>query len=283
MPPADVHPSTFHDAMVALTAIPRVVALLCQRAPGALSRRIDHARRIRDLGRDRAPGRRTDGPMPALTFDPVGHVYTLDGVRVPSVTQILKHAGLIDFSSVPPPVLENARLRGTHVHQAIHYFNEHDLDVATFDREFPECAGYLEAWITFTERRRFEPVLNERRLASRKYQVAGTADCFGFLDGAPVLLDFATGRPQDVAKDLQTGAYYALALEWAGDGADPELAVFLAQSRGALTRYGVALRVDGTFSLEPYSNASDFREFLALVGAYRIVANRRAALAEVTT
>jgi hypothetical protein len=218
--------------------------------------------------------------MTPLEFDPVAHAYTLDGERVPSVTQILKHAGVIDFSSVPAPILETARMRGTHVHAAVHYYNEHDLDLDRFAADFPECYPYVRAWVRFTNVRRFRAVLNERRIASRRYKVAGTADCFGFLDGQPVLLDFATGDPRDVAKDLQTAAYYALALDWSADGDDPELASFLASSRGALRRYGVELRADGAFSLHPYVGATDFREFLALVTAYRIVATRRASMAE---
>lgn len=223
--------------------------------------------------------------MAALTFDKAAHTYTLDGEPVPSVTGILKAAGLIDFSHIPEPVLASARRRGTNVHAAIHYYNENDLDVDAFTAEFPECAGYLRAWIAFTEQRHFRPVLNERRLASRKHHVAGTADCFGLLDGLPILLDFATGRPQDVAKDLQTGAYHALAVEWSAADEDPELTAFLAHSRGVLRRFGVALRSDGAFTLEPYVNPSDFREFLALVDAHRVVTRRRpgtvAALPEV--
>jgi len=211
-----------------------------------------------------------------LTFDPDSHTYVLDGVEVPSVTGVLKRAGLIDFSSIPNGILETARARGTVVHKAIHFFNENDLDVDRFAHDFPECIGYLDAWISFTRSRDFVPVLNERRIASRQYQLAGTADCFGLLDGLPILLDFATGRPQDVAKDLQTAAYYALATEWARED-DPELAAFLARSRGIVRRYGVALRKDGTFSLDPYTAPTDFREFLTLVEAQRIVARRRPA------
>ena len=212
--------------------------------------------------------------MRGLTFDEVSHTYLLDGVPVPSVTGVLKRAGLIDFSSIPNGILEHARARGTAVHKAIHYFNEQDLDLDAFYRDFPEYDGYLRAWIAFTEQRSFVAVLNERRVASRRHQVAGTADCFGLLDGLPVLLDFATGRPQDVAKDLQTAAYYALATEWAQED-DPDLASFLGRSRGVLRRYGVALRKDGTFSLDPYTAPTDFREFLTLVDAQRIVARRR--------
>jgi hypothetical protein len=209
-----------------------------------------------------------------LTFEPSTHTYTLDGEVVPSVTQILKRAGLIDFSGIPPTILERARRRGTAVHQAIHYFNENDLDVAAFEADFPESAGYLHAWIAFTDQRHFRAVLSERRIASRRHLVAGTADCFGLLDGLPILLDFATGRPQDVAKDLQTAAYYAIGTEWAAED-DPDLQAFLDRSRGVLRRYGVALRKDGTFALDPYTSPTDFREFLTLVDAQRIVARRR--------
>lgn len=215
-----------------------------------------------------------------LTFEPLSHVYTLDGRVVPSVTGILRYAGLIDFSSIPGPVLEKARARGSVVHSAVHYFNENDLDLDAFFRDFPDWTGYLEAWLRFTDQRQFKAALSEHRVASRRYQVAGTVDCFGYLDGEPVLLDFATGNPADVAKDLQTAAYYALGLEWAGDGDDPALATFLSSARGGVRRYGVALRKDGTFRVEPYTGAADFRDFLTLVAAHRIVTTRRGAVAD---
>jgi len=219
--------------------------------------------------------------MKGLRFDDATHTYLLDGEPVPSVTGVLKAAGLIDFSQIPPMTLDAALQRGRIVHQAIHFYNENDLDVAQFTREFPDYAGYFSGWLAFTQQRSFRPVLNERRVASRKHQVAGTLDCLGYLDQTAVLLDFATGRPQDVCKDLQTAAYHALAIEWAADDEDPELATFLANARNVLKRYAVQLRRDGTFTLEPYATPSDFREFLALRDAQRILARRRPALSEV--
>jgi hypothetical protein len=204
----------------------------------------------------------------SLTFFAADHTYELDGVRVPSVTGVLHRAGLINFDAVPPSILAAALERGRVVHQAIHFWNERDLDVAAFDRQFPECAPYLHGWITFTEQRRFVPVLNERRVASRRHQVAGTLDCLGTLDGTAVLLDFATGRPQDVCKQLQTAAYHALAVEWADE--DEELAAFLSK-HSVVRRFAVALRKDGTFRLEAYADPRDFRHFLTLVEAQRIV------------
>jgi PD-(D/E)XK nuclease superfamily len=230
-------------------------------------------------GDRRAHAGRRGAVLIPLTFDASNHTYALDGRVVRrSVTGVLKHAGLIDFSAIPPDVLERARVRGTTVHQAIHYYNEHDLDLDAFKVDYPEYWPYVEAWITFCDRRDFVPVLCEHRVASRRYHLAGTIDCLGLLDGRAVLLDFATGDPAHAAKDLQTAAYALLAHEWAPE--DPPLASFLARHR-AIRRYGVRLRADATFALEAYADPADWRHFLALVEAQRIVdARQRTAGAE---
>lgn len=84
-----------------------------------------------------------------VEFDAFSHVYTVDGVRFPSVTQVLQASGLIDFSKIPSPMLLEARDRGTAVHQANHYYNENDLDLETFCLEFPDYAPYVRAWADF--------------------------------------------------------------------------------------------------------------------------------------
>jgi len=210
-----------------------------------------------------------------LDFDPATHTYALDGVPVGrSVTGVLHRGGLIDFSHVPTTVLDRARVRGTVVHQALHYLNEGDLDLAGFAADYPLYVGYLEAWQFFLTARDFRPVLCEHRVASPAYDVAGTIDCLGVLDGRAVLVDFATGDPDDAAKDLQTAAYLALALEWRSE--DPALDHFFCHFGEAVARHAVALRADGTFSVETYTdNVRDRREFFALVEAQRIVDRRR--------
>jgi len=213
-----------------------------------------------------------------LTFDPDTHAYALEGVRVPSVTQILKASGLINFDGIPAGVLNAALERGTCVHTALHYLNEGDLDLDQFRKDFPEWVGYLDGWLSFCDQRRFEPILNEHRVASPRHLIAGTLDCLGLLEGEAVLLDFATGRPSDVCKNLQTSAYLALALEWASE--DPALAAFI-DAHSVIKRYAVALHKDATFRLEAYNDPTDFRQFLALVEAQRIVAKYRGERVEV--
>lgn len=215
-----------------------------------------------------------ESPMaPSLLFDEAAHVYELDGVIVPSVTQTLKASGLIDFSHIPPGILAAALERGRVVHRALHFWNERDLDVGEFIGTYPKYAGYLNAWIAFTEQRRFVPALCERRIASRKHQVAGTLDVLGEMDGVGCLVDYKTALSlASVAPDLQLAAYHALALDWASE--DAALAAFLA-AHPRLRRFAIQLKRDGTFRVEEYSDPRLFSEFLALLSARRIVERRK--------
>jgi hypothetical protein len=102
-----------------------------------------------------------------IAFDPVPHTYSVDGVRLPSVTQVLQAADIINFDGVPQPILLAARDRGAAVHQACHYFNEDDLDVEAFAAEFPTYWPYLSAWITFRRESGFELATDFDQVAGR--------------------------------------------------------------------------------------------------------------------
>lgn len=213
--------------------------------------------------------------VPGLTFDEPLHRYTLDGVIVPSVTGILKASGLIDFSGIPESILETARRRGTTVHQAIDYDNQRDLDREQFRLDFPDYVPYFEAWLAFVAEAHYVPVFNEGRIASRRLGVAGTFDTIGLLNGQAALIDYATGRPEDVSKDYQTAAYLGIVLDWSAEPeCDPQLQAFL-QRWPSIKRYAVALKRNGAFTLHPYSDPADYRKFLTLVEAQRIVTARR--------
>ena len=69
--------------------------------------------------------------MAQFEFDPAAHRYTLGGIVLPSVTQILR--GLDDFSNVPARVLEKARDRGNRVHAACNLDVLGTLDENTVD------------------------------------------------------------------------------------------------------------------------------------------------------
>jgi hypothetical protein len=215
-----------------------------------------------------------------LTFDAATHTYRKDGRPAwQSVTQVLKRAGLFDWMvAVPEPLLTRARLRGTAVHAAIHYWNENDFDLDDFRDRYPDIAGYVDAWVAFCAQQPFVPALCEYWIYSARYDLAGTIDCLGTLAGQAALVDFATGDPADVAKHLQTAAYLLVAREWATE--DPALEAFFA-AHPVVRRYAVQLRPDGTYRLNPYSDPADTRHFLALVEAQRIVDSYRRTQQEV--
>ena len=73
-------------------------------------------------------------------FREEGHIYLLNGVRIPGVTEVLPWG----YGSGH----EFQRLRGKHVHSAIQLFNEGVLDEDSLD---PQLLPYLSAYRKFRE------------------------------------------------------------------------------------------------------------------------------------
>lgn len=208
---------------------------------------------------------------PSLTFDAAGHAYTLDTAPVRSVTGLLRKVGLINFDGIPPTILEAARERGTKVHQAAHYYNEHDLDVLGFCRQFPGYAGYLQSWIRLMDTGRLETVLCEHRVACRTPRYAGTFDWLGVFDRHAALMDFATGRPEDAAKHLQTAGYVAALPAWATEPGEEALRAFVA-AHPFIARFSVKLDKHGGLpTVTPYRDPKDFTRFRLIAEAVNAV------------
>ena len=130
----------------------------------------------------------------AFQFDPAKHLFTVDGVTVPSVTQILKSVGLINFAGIPASVLNHKRDVGSAVHLATHYLDEDALDWSTVSEE---CEPYVRAYESFKRNSGFEPELIEYKSVA---QVDGMrfgmiVDRTGVIGGKPTLLELKTGEP----------------------------------------------------------------------------------------
>jgi len=148
---------------------------------------------------------------PALTFDPVPHIYRLDGIEIPGVTGSLQECGLIDWSMVPRAILDAAAERGTRVHEACHYLDDGDLDRATLD---PQYAGYVEAWERFQRDWGWQNMLVEHMAFHPALRYAGRMDRVGTLPNKIgghdlVILDFKTGDWVKAYR-YQMAAYNAL-------------------------------------------------------------------------
>lgn len=176
--------------------------------------------------------------MSAFVFQSKGHRYTLDGVRLPSVTECIREAGLtpsMDFVS------DWHLNRGSQVHAATALFDQEDLDESVLDAAL---RGRLEAWkafraatvadfaITEIEKPRHSPLL----------RFAGTPDRVGVWRGRPCIVEIKSGKP-DPSHGIQTAAYALLA--------------------SAVERLGVYLADDGTFKVVTYTDRNDAAVFTA--------------------
>lgn len=191
-----------------------------------------------------------------LTFDAKAHKYAINGRPVPSVTEIIAENGLYDPRHYP----EDARRRGTFVHQASVLLDEKDLHWPSVPEEW---AGYLRSWEAFKARMGVLIIETERRVFDPLYGVAGTLDR---------VMTFGTGT-----------AIWVIDLKTVGDGkgAAPfwtryQTAAYEAMYRretGALMlrRGALVLRADGSLPrLTEYDDDGDWSAFLALCEATKI-------------
>jgi hypothetical protein len=120
-----------------------------------------------------------------FVFDPGPHVYTLDGVVIPSVSTILAPIKT-DFNSIPASVLNKARDRGHAVHFACQLFDEDDLDWDTLD---PQIEPYVRGWQKFTAEH--DPLWTRIEVSDyhKTMLYAGTPDRKGAFGGKNVVVD----------------------------------------------------------------------------------------------
>lgn len=186
-----------------------------------------------------------------LQFDPVAHVYTVDGMPVPSVTQLLAPIKP-DFSMVPPDVLERKRQLGTEVHYACELDDEDDLDE---DSVPAAVEPYLAAWRRFKADTGAEVLMNEQRLFHPTLRFAGTLDrVVRVRSGDVYLIDLKASISMPASYGVQLAGYQLLLDESA--------------LTTKLARKGLQLRDDGTYKLVPYLNPNDLPAFMACLALF---------------
>jgi hypothetical protein len=157
------------------------------------------------------------------------HTYNPD---LPSVTEILKDAGLIDGTWWHPEAL----LRGQYVHEICEYFDEGKLDWDSVD---PRLSGYLEAYIDFRRETPMQGAWVEISRRSKDWLYAGTPDRV-IVDRPRAIYDLKTGQPERW-HGLQLAAY-----------------VQMLDDPYSYRRFGLYLKPNGRWRLKEYPRA-DFR------------------------
>jgi hypothetical protein len=141
-----------------------------------------------------------------LTLDPTTHIYRNErGDIVPSVTQILQCAGLVDFSGIAPAVLEAAAERGTIVHTITEYLDKGTLDEESID---PSLMGYVDGYRAFLKQfgiRKFMSI--EKMIYHKALSYAGKLDRVVISFDGPLLYDIKTGC-KEAAHEVQLAGYH---------------------------------------------------------------------------
>lgn len=181
-----------------------------------------------------------------LDFDAGTHTYSILGRPIPSVTQILHGAGIVDSAHYS----EATAWRGSVAHACCQLDDEGDLDEETVsDETWP----YLLAWRMFREDSGFTPEMVERQIFNRTWWYAGTLDRAGKMKtGERAVVDLKTGAVQKWHA-LQTAAY-AFALD------KPRL----------YRRFVVSLRRDGTYSVREFSIREADNDFSVFTAAHTL-------------
>lgn len=165
-----------------------------------------------------------------IEFDAAAHEYKIGGVKVPSVTQIIKEAGLMPTYK---PDANFAMVRGSHVHKATELYDLGRLDEESLD---PALVPYLAAWKAFRKQAViiFADGGIEKIVADQGGRFAGTLDRLGVdAGGALCVIDIKTG---------QEAPWHAL-----------QMAAYAMTQAGLPRRISAYLRPDGTFRAVEYA------------------------------
>lgn len=175
---------------------------------------------------------------PSFDFDEVKHEYRLNGAVIIGATSVLRRCGWVDGTYYT----EASRLRGTWVHQAIHYSEEGDLK---WDDKPEWIQGYLDAHQRFREDWQFTARLREVPLYHPQYLYGVMPDAEGLILGKePAIVEYKTGQ-------MQWWTKYQTALQ--------ELAIRAWETNPVWRRrFGVELHADGTYKVQEFKTHADY-------------------------
>lgn len=190
-----------------------------------------------------------------IDFDADKHIYSLRGIRLPSVTQIMTPMSLMLYDGIPAGTLEEAADRGTRAHEQVSNYvlygiKEHDDDTE----------AYIAAYMKFHEA--FNPtwIGSEYRVYHKQLRYAGTMDLVGYVEP-----DDGTGV--DVVDLKCTSAYHPVMLATQLAGYSEAL-----KSHGIKVRrrYGLQLQKSGKPRFEEVKDG--YKLFLHCLAIYNAMA-----------
>lgn len=187
-----------------------------------------------------------------VDFDEEKHEYSVGGIKVPSVSEILAPLSAERYGDLNPWMLKAAAAKGTAVHEACEM-----IDYGIEPDEDAETDGYLKAYTMFLMEHEakwgfIEGIVYYSRTEDELPMYAGRIDRYGFVDGVPAVVDIKTyaslSSDAQLAASCQTSLY--------ADALD---------SMGLLgnmwKRYILHLKKDGTYRLVDLNKWDDEHGF----------------------
>ena len=183
-----------------------------------------------------------------IEFDEDKHEYSVNGVKVPSVSEILAPLSADRYGQVNPWVLQAAAERGRAVHEATQLM-DYGFDP---DEDF-SVNGYLIAYQDFLSSTNVEWIYAEKIVCAYRFQspgsnaednvtYAGTLDRYGKINGQDAIVDIKTYASLTtdalLQASCQTALYRAALLDNISDRILPHI-----------KRYVLHLKKDGSWRL----------------------------------
>lgn len=188
-----------------------------------------------------------------FVFDAASHTYhDCKGLLLPSVTQVLKAEGFINFDGIPHHILERKRQLGTLVHQATQLLDQGE-ELAQF--VIPsEVLEYVDGYINFKNDCLFEPdpEFIEHRMIGELFRMryGMTLDRRGNINGIRHIIELKCGASEHPAWGLQLAGYDTGVNATHGRAFDARAAVQLGPQfpRG--------------YKIHPYEESSDYQVWM---------------------
>jgi len=188
-----------------------------------------------------------------LTFQEEGHLYSLDGKPIPSVSKIL-------YSQGRPFYARNtaAMDRGSRAHAATEMMDTIGMGPFDFD---VDLIPYLTGWQQFIDQTGAKVLEVEQRVYSETLWFAGTFDRIIELFGHVCLIDIKTGGKQKT-HPVQLAAYAVAWEELTGQAIDYAGIVYLKDAKK--TKHSFDQWRDDAYGIEPFQPHKDtWRQYCA--------------------
>lgn len=180
-----------------------------------------------------------------IDFDAEKHEYSVGGMKIPSVSEILAPLSADRYDGLNPWMLKAAAAKGTAVHEATEL-----MDYGFEPEADPEIEPYLLAYQTFLCEHEVEWEMIEkivyygRGVEGETPLFAGTVDRFGTLDGELAVLDIKTYSSLSTDSMLNASCQTALYRDAIEEGLGHKYFDY-----ATIKRYILHLRKDGSYRL----------------------------------